>query len=207
MTNAELTRAALGASTVLMRKRAFQSISNWSEAHPVTSLAAGFVPGVGTALYGNNAISSFRQGKILSGIGNTIGAGMSMIPGGGAVAKGVGAAAKGVGSAMSKAFPTVIKNLKPAVGTFGGAAKIPPPLPAAAGAMPPVISPLKQAIKANPKKTQLAGAGAAMGAFAGQDALDAGKTLSNTQSLGISNMLTGLRDRMPGVNPITLSPN
>lgn len=63
-------------------------------------LALSSIPFVGTAYMGNRAIQDYRYGNIAGGLGNSVGAALSILPGVG-VAKGIaGGALKGVGAAV-----------------------------------------------------------------------------------------------------------
>lgn len=60
-------------------KRAFSAISDWTNNHPLLSTGASMIPFVGTPLMANNAINDFSNGRIMSGIGNTVGAGLGLV--------------------------------------------------------------------------------------------------------------------------------
>jgi hypothetical protein len=81
-------------------KRAFlEGYEAWQNRHPALSLGASLLPfGVGSAVSLTDAARSFSKGNILGGIGNTLLAGASFLPGGGIVGKGI---AKG-GKALLK---------------------------------------------------------------------------------------------------------
>jgi hypothetical protein len=72
-------------------KRAFlDGYEAWQNRNPVASTAAYFLPfGVGSALSLADAGRSFSKGNIMGGIGNTLLAGASFIPGGGILGQGI----------------------------------------------------------------------------------------------------------------------
>jgi len=72
-------------------------LDKWQQDHPLLNAGATFIPGVGTALMGRDAIKDFGSGNYLSGALNTVGAGLSVIPlVGGLLGKGTGMLAKGI---------------------------------------------------------------------------------------------------------------
>lgn len=52
----------------------------YQAAHPIANTASYFVPGVGAAVSAGDALNAFSQGKVLSGLGNSLFAAASLIP-------------------------------------------------------------------------------------------------------------------------------
>ena len=80
----------------LQEKRAFlEGYEAWQDRNPLASMASYMIPfGVGSALSLADAGRSFAKGNIMGGIGNTLLAGASFLPGGGVVGRGVVGAGK-----------------------------------------------------------------------------------------------------------------
>lgn len=86
----------------------------------VADFGSYFIPGVGTARMGYDAIKDFRQGNWLGGAANVLGAGLSLIPGAGGFA---GKAVSSLGRLGAKGLARVgAPTLGKAVGAAGGAA-------------------------------------------------------------------------------------
>lgn len=105
-----------------LEKSAVWSETGWGQRNPgkamVADLATYMIPGVGTVASGVDAFRDFKNGKILSGMGNLGIAGLSLL--------GLGGAAKGLAKLTGKALGAVGKVGKGAkavnaLNTFGNA--------------------------------------------------------------------------------------
>ena len=108
-----------------MEKRALlDDYAAWQERHPWLALGANFVPGLGSVTSGMDAARDFSQGKVLSGIGNSVWALANLaypLSVGKVFAKGVKGvrALRGVGKAAPAAAGTVA-GAGTAAGTVAG---------------------------------------------------------------------------------------
>ena len=65
------------------RKALLQGWQNFTEAHPLGSMAMYMLPGVGTVASGVDAINAFSQGRVAAGLGHTLFAGAGLFGGAG----------------------------------------------------------------------------------------------------------------------------
>lgn len=174
----------------------------WNAAKFVGDQGSYFIPGVGSARMGYDAIKDFGQGKYWRGIGNTLGAGVSLIPGvGGGLAhmaeSGIGALRGGAKllGATAESMPTLARwgrslptamhagenalqhGMSSTLGKLPGAGRISSSAPI-------------QWMKANPKKTMLGagtmipGVGVKPALEHMQSATDAGKEMAQGAGIG-----------------------
>lgn len=183
------------------------------------------IPGVGTARMGYDAIKAFGQGNILGGIGNTIGAGVSLIPGGGFVGRGIGAGAKMLGRGLMRAgAPTAGaavrlggRSLKSGLNTVNeslgkvpgmmssGAQSVAKTMPTFGGnAVASGIKSVGGVLGRHPTMTQVGSIGPVLGLNAAGAGVQESKALATQQASNMQGMMQNWRSRMPSMNPMTM---
>lgn len=181
------------------------------------------IPGVGTARLGYDAFNAFRQGNILGGVGNTLGAGISLIPGGGWVGRGLGwggrmlgrglgrigaptlgAAARVSGRAAKTGLDAVNTTLGKVPGMIGSRAQsVAQKMPTFGGnRVASGIGTVSRLAGKNPGLTQLGGTGASLGLVTAGTGAQEARLMASQQQAGAQDLMQNWRSRMPMGNPM-----
>lgn len=158
----------------------------------VAERAGYWVPGVGAGLYGRDAAKAFSQGRHWAGIGNTLMAGVNLIPGLGLLsgaAKGLRLGGKLLGM-TAKSSPLLTKGYK---ATLGAESALQRPGGWALNKIPG-----GKAIVNNPGTSTVGGLGAGAVAHNFQAKVDS----ERANGAQMANFLRGLPSQMAGMNPL-----
>lgn len=185
-----------------------QQMEKQSFAKEVANLGTYFIPGVGTARSGYDALKAFRGGKWLSGLGSLAIAGASLMPGVGGVAAGIG---KGLSklpgiARLAKATPTLSGGVKAlGSGVFRGGEAMNQGFRSTLSAVPSLRG-IGQAAMKRPGITGAGLTGAAVGLPMMQAADDAARAAQSQQGIDLARMFQNYAGSRRFQNPIWAAP-